>query len=88
MLLKISAMLDSYIERKKGNCLVIPSPFDVILSEKPLTIVQPDIMIVCDKNKLDENRCNGAPDLLLKSFHLATHLMTISKKHTTIRIMG
>lgn len=66
MLLKISAMLDSYIERKKGNCLVIPSPFDVILSKKPLTIVQPDIMIVCDKNKLDENRCNGAPDFVIE----------------------
>ena len=66
MLLKISAMLDSYIERKKGSCLVIPSPFDVILSEKPLTIVQPDIMIVCDKNKLDENRCNGAPDFVIE----------------------
>lgn len=66
MLLKISAVLDSYIERKKGNCLVIPSPFDVILSEKPLTIVQPDIMIVCDKNKLDENRCNGAPDFVIE----------------------
>ena len=55
-------MLDSYIERKKGSCLVIPSP--VILSEKPLTIVQPDIMIVCDKNKLDENRYNGSPDFV------------------------
>ena len=66
MLLKISAILDSYIERKKGSCLVIPSPFDVILSEKPLTIVQPDIMIVCDKNKLDENRCSGAPDFVIE----------------------
>ncbi len=66
MLLKISSMLDSYIERKKGSCLVIPSPFDVILSEKPLTIVQPDIMIICDRNKLDENRCNGAPDFVIE----------------------
>jgi len=66
ILLKISSMLDSYIERKKGDCLVIPSPFDVILSKNPLTIVQPDIMIVCDKNKLDENRCNGAPDFIIE----------------------
>ncbi len=66
MLLKLSAMLDSYIERKKGSCLVIPSPFDVILSEKPLTIVQPDIMIICDRDKLDGNRCNGAPDFIIE----------------------
>ena len=66
MLLKLSAMLDSYVERKKGSCLVIPSPFDVILSEKPLTIVQPDIMIICDKDRLDGNRCNGAPDFIIE----------------------
>ena len=27
--------------------------FDVKLSDKPLTIVQPDLLIICDKNKLD-----------------------------------
>jgi hypothetical protein len=39
-----------------------PPPSDVKLSDHPLTIVQPDIMIVCDKDRLEENRCNGAPD--------------------------
>lgn len=66
ILLKISSILDSYIELKKGECLVIPSPFDVMLSKKPLTIVQPDIMIVCDRDKLDEKRCNGAPDFVIE----------------------
>lgn len=45
---------------------VLPAPFDVKLSDNPLTIVQPDIMIVCDKDKLDENRCNGAPDFIIE----------------------
>lgn len=36
------------------------------LSDTPLTIVQPDIMVVCDKNKLDEKRCNGAPDFIIE----------------------
>ena len=43
-----------------------PTPFDVKLSDHPLTIVQPDIMIVCDKDKLDGNRCNGAPDFIIE----------------------
>lgn len=66
ILLKLSSVLDSYMERKKGSCVVIPSPFDVVLSEKPLILVQPDIMIVCDKEKLDEQRCNGAPDFIIE----------------------
>ncbi len=32
------------------------------LSENPLTIVKPGLMIVCGKSKLDGNRCNGAPE--------------------------
>lgn len=56
----------TYIKKKNGDCEVFPAPFDVILSKKPLTIVQPDIMIVCDKNKLDEQRCNGAPDFIIE----------------------
>ena len=45
---------------------VFSAPFDVKLSDKPLTIVQPDIMIICDKDKLDGKRCNGAPDFIIE----------------------
>lgn len=40
--------------------------FDVKLSDKPLTIVQPDLLIICDKNKLDGKRCNGALDFIIE----------------------
>lgn len=43
-----------------------PPPFDVKLSDRPLTIVQPDLMIICDKDKLDGKRCNGAPDFIIE----------------------
>lgn len=54
----------SYLKAKGGGCTVLPAPFDVKLSDKPLTIVQPDIIIICDKDKLDGKRCNGAPDFI------------------------
>lgn len=66
ILLELSTLLNSYVKSRKGDCKVFPAPFDVKLSDHPLTIVQPDIMIVCDKNKLDENRCNGAPDFIIE----------------------
>ena len=66
LLLELSTLLNSYIKQKKGPCKVFPAPFDVKLSDRPLTIVQPDIMIVCDKNKLDGKRCNGAPDFIIE----------------------
>lgn len=57
----------NHIKNKNGLCSVFNAPFDVKLSDSPLTIVQPDIMVICDKNKLDGKRCNGAPDFIIVS---------------------
>lgn len=64
--MQLSNIIFNYIKNKKGQCSVFTAPFDVKLSDIPLTIVQPDIMVVCDKNKLDEKRCNGAPDFIIE----------------------
>ena len=64
--MELSTILNTYIKKKKGVCKVFYAPFDVKLSDKPLTIVQPDLMIVCDKDKLDGKRCNGAPDFIIE----------------------
>ncbi len=63
---ELTTIINSYIKNSKGPCKVFHAPFDVKLSDKPLTIVQPDLMIVCDKNKLDGKRCNGAPDFIIE----------------------
>lgn len=64
--MQLSTVINNYILRKKGNCSIFNAPFDVKLSDTPLIIVQPDIMIVCDKDKLDDKRCNGAPDFIIE----------------------
>lgn len=51
-------------------CSVFVAPFDVRLpiksSKKDTTVVQPDLCIICDENKLDDKGCNGAPDLIVE----------------------
>lgn len=64
--MELSSLLLSYIKQKGGLCKVFAAPFDVKLSDDPLTIVQPDLMIICDKSKLDGHRCNGAPDFIIE----------------------
>ncbi len=66
ILTELLISISSYIRKKKGDCSVFPAPFDVKLSDHPLTIVQPDILVVCDKDKLDGKRCNGAPDFIIE----------------------
>ena len=66
ILTELLVLLRNYIRENEGDCSVLPAPFDVRLNDTPLIIVQPDIMIVCDKNKLDGKRCNGAPDFIIE----------------------
>jgi Uma2 family endonuclease len=61
-----------YVESKK--CEVFSAPFDVRLLDKEkstaekdiYTVVQPDICVICDKQKIDERGCLGAPDLIIE----------------------
>ena len=66
LLTELLVPIRNYIKGKTGECQVFPAPFDVKLSDKPLTIVQPDLMVICDKSKLDGKRCNGAPDFIIE----------------------
>ena len=66
----------------KGKpCKVFLSPFDVCLNAKgddDDTVVQPDILVVCNMSKLDGKRCNGAPDMAIEV------LSPSSKRHDTL----
>lgn len=64
--MELSTIINTYIKSQNGSCRVFHAPFDVKLSDNPLTIVQPDLMIICDKDKLDGKRCNGAPDFVIE----------------------
>lgn len=58
--------IGNYIQRKNGECEVFPSPFAVFLNEDDVNYVEPDISVICDKNKLDDQGCHGAPDWIIE----------------------
>ena len=51
---------------RNGNCEVMPAPFAVFLNQDNKNYVEPDISVICDKNKLDDRGCNGAPDWIIE----------------------
>lgn len=69
------------------TCKVYAAPFDLRLpkgderDEEIETVVQPDLVIVCDPGKLDERGCKGAPDLVVEilSPHTAAKDMKIKR---------
>lgn len=58
--------IGNYINAKKGSCEVYPAPFAVRLLQDDTTIVEPDISVICDKDKLTDKGCDGAPDWIIE----------------------
>ncbi len=68
--MRLSVQLFNFLKGK--TCQVFHAPFDVRLPVKSRknqdidTVVQPDICVVCDPDKLDAAGCIGAPDLVVE----------------------
>ncbi|MCI8731341.1 MAG: Uma2 family endonuclease [Lachnospiraceae bacterium] len=66
ILMELSGTIRDYIRTKKGPCKIYPAPFAVKLFDRDTTIVEPDITVVCDQNKLTDRGCSGAPDWVIE----------------------
>ena len=63
---KIFRRFSEYIERNRGECVAAYAPLDVQLDCDERTMVQPDVMIVCDREKFQRGIVYGAPDLVVE----------------------
>lgn len=68
---KLTTLLYNFLH--DHPCQVFSAPFDVRLparnrmrDDEITTVVQPDICVICDENKLDDRGCCGAPDLVVE----------------------
>ena len=55
-----------YIDAKNGRCKIYPAPFAVKLFNDEKNVVEPDISVICDRNKLTDRGCTGAPDWIIE----------------------
>lgn len=58
--------IELYIRKNNGKCRALPAPFGVYIKKDDYNFVEPDISVICDKNKLDEKGCHGAPDWVIE----------------------
>ena len=76
---KISGQLNWLFKNQLvGNpCEVYAAPFDVRLNADAYddTVVPPDLLVVCDKSKLDDRGCVGAPDLVIEILSPTTAML-------------
>lgn len=55
-----------YIRKNKGPCKVLPAPLDVQLDCDNRTMIQPDISVICQLDRLVEKGVYGAPDFCIE----------------------
>jgi Uma2 family endonuclease len=86
----IFTRISNYLEGKP--CKVFPAPYDVRLfyedDESDDTVVQPDIMVICDKNKIGPEGCRGAPDLVIEILSPSNTAIEMERKFTLYRDVG
>lgn len=78
---ELTVAFASHIQSKGGECKVYPAPFAVNLNADDETYVEPDLSIICDKNKLTERGCEGAPDFIVEVVSPSSRKMDYLKKN-------
>lgn len=63
---QLDKTIGNYIDSSNGNCKVYPAPFAVNLTADDKTWVEPDISVICDRSKLSDRGCEGAPDWIIE----------------------
>lgn len=63
---KLHQEIGNYISSRGGNCDVYAAPFAVFLDRDDRNYVEPDISVICDKHKINDKGCNGAPDWVIE----------------------
>jgi Uma2 family endonuclease len=81
--------LSSYLKKEKSLCTLLTAPFDVRFTddENASTVVQPDLVVICDKKKIDKKGAVGAPDICIEilspgtSYKDETEKLKLYEKH-------
>ena len=77
----VGLALKEYVKKNGGNCLVRMTAQDTKVSSDDITIVQPDIFVLCDRTKIKKQWIFGAPDMIVEVLSKSTQ-----KKDCTIKL--
>ncbi len=76
----LARKIADHIDRKGGACEVFTAPFGVFLTKDDKNYVEPDISVICDKDKISDRGCEGAPDWVIEVVSPSTKSMDYLRK--------
>ena len=84
----MSNVIYSYIREKGGKCKVCPSPFGVFLKNDNRNYLEPDISVICKRDKLEERGVSGAPDWVIEIVSPSSREMDYRRKLAAYKEAG
>ncbi len=86
---KLQQAIANYIDNSNGSCEVLAAPFAVFLNDEDLkTYLEPDLSVICDRKKLDDKGCHGAPDWVIEIVSPMSRSRDYIKKMITYHMAG
>lgn len=85
---ELCTIINNHIKSNHGSCEVNVAPFAVFLNEDDKNYVEPDISIICDRRKLNDKGCVGAPDWIIEIVSDSSRRMDYSIKLFKYRTAG
>jgi len=89
---RIHLLIYNFLNSSK--CKVYSAPFDVRLPRKSkddkdiITVLQPDICVICDESKLDDKGCLGAPDVVVEILSPGNNAKEMKNKYEVYEEAG
>ena len=88
LVMQLSRIISNYVADKGGSCEVYPAPFAVFLNADDKNYVEPDISVICDRDKLNDKGCAGAPDWIIEIVSSSSQRMDYLTKLFKYRTAG
>ena len=80
LLVGLTVQIYNHIREHGGGCQVFAAPFAVFIMNDKRNYFEPDILVVCDPDKLDEAGCHGAPDWVIEIVSPSSRTMDYYRK--------
>ena len=77
-----------YVKMNAGACKVYVAPFAVRLIEDEKNYMEPDMVIICDRDKIKEDGCHGTPDFIIEVISKSTKARDYGLKTMKYREAG
>lgn len=84
----LNTEINLYIRNNNGECEVFPAPFAVHLFKDDEKYLEPDISVICERKKINDKGCYGAPDWVIEIVSPASRQMDYGTKQALYLAAG